>query len=208
MQDYSQQLSEIVKALNRPTSSAWIIALFSATLGMLTGLLAQPIQFLLIDAYRRHVMRRIAYVELGNMFIRVEMDLRAVFLNPSEQKESILAELRFDGERYCQDHVDIYLQLREHKELAYQYRMFHNITDDKTDSLDAARWAMLQFVRFVNANDQHRKRYRRYFGAEAPSLFARIQSRSVESQEYNDTVKKQFLERVEEFKQKSKLPEP
>src|SRR5258706_8939500 len=113
------------------------------------------------------------------MFIRVDMDLRAVYLDPSEQKESILSEMRFDGERYCKDHIDIYLQLREHNELVYLYRMFHNISDDKTDSLKGCRWAMLQFVRFVNLNNQNRKRYRRYFGAEAQSLFDRIQSRSV-----------------------------
>jgi hypothetical protein len=202
MQDYSQQLSEIAKALARPTLSPWVIALFSAMLGMVTGLLAQPIHYFLVDSYRRRVMRRIVYIELANMFLTIDRDLRVVILSPSEQKGSILADLCFDGERYCKNNIDVYLQLKEHTQLSYLYRMFHNI-EEKTDSLGAARWAMLQFAHFADSNKKYNHRYRRYFDRDSESLLERISERSRECEQLNEATMREWSERIDDFKRKA-----
>ena len=42
--DYSQPLEEIVKALNRPSTPTWLIAIMSALLGFLASVLSQVFQ--------------------------------------------------------------------------------------------------------------------------------------------------------------------
>jgi hypothetical protein len=63
--DYSRQLAEIAKALNRPSTPTWIIVLLSTVVGAISSVLVQMLSLRLADRYKRHKMRRILYHELA-----------------------------------------------------------------------------------------------------------------------------------------------
>jgi len=51
--DYGPQLEEIVKALNRPSTPTWLIAIISASLGFLASVLSQVFQHWYADQRAR-----------------------------------------------------------------------------------------------------------------------------------------------------------
>jgi hypothetical protein len=66
--DYTSQLEQIVKALNRPSILTWMIAIMSAFLGFLVSILTQVFQHWYCERRARSKMRMIIYSELGSMY--------------------------------------------------------------------------------------------------------------------------------------------
>ena len=134
MPDYSKQLEDIAKALNRPTTPVWIIAAFSAFLGFISGIIAQSLMMLVTDFYRRYKMRRVLYLDLVNMFWAVDSIMAVTDMPQSErghwQRDQLNKNLLFRGEKHCLDNPEIYVQLPERRagELVYPY--LHQILDD------------------------------------------------------------------------------
>src|SRR5258708_18931226 len=66
--DYTPQLQEIAKALNRPSTPTWLIAIFSGLLGFLASVLSQVFQHWYAKHRARNKMRMIVYSEIGSMY--------------------------------------------------------------------------------------------------------------------------------------------
>jgi H+/Cl- antiporter ClcA len=66
--DYTSQLEQIVKALNRPSIPTWLIAIVSAFLGFLASVLSQIFQHWYSEHKARSKMRMIIYSEIGAMY--------------------------------------------------------------------------------------------------------------------------------------------
>jgi hypothetical protein len=136
MPDYTKQLDEIVRVLNRPGTSQWVIALFSALLGLIAGLIGQTLQTFLADVYRCFKMRRVLYIDLADMFLNVDSiitaDIIADGLERSKwQEDQLRQHLLFRGEKYCLDTQEIYMQLSERPAAEILYQRFHLILNEE-----------------------------------------------------------------------------
>ena len=130
MPDYSKQLEEIAKAINRPTTSVWLIAVFSAFLGFVGGIL----MMLVTASHRKYIMRRALYADLVGMFWAVE-NIMAVTDVPEWdrqrwQRDQLNKNLLFRGEKHCLDNPEVYMQLPERRAAETLYPYFHQIVDD------------------------------------------------------------------------------
>jgi hypothetical protein len=131
MPDYSKQLDEIVKALNRPATPQWQIALFSALLGLVVGVVGPS----LMDFRRRDQMRRVLYLDLIDMFWAVKNIMAVTDIPESDrqrwQREQLKKVLLFRGEKYCVDNLEIYRRLPERRVGEMLYPYFHQIVGDE-----------------------------------------------------------------------------
>jgi hypothetical protein len=87
--DYSHQLEEIAKALNRSSIPQWVVALISVLVGALLGIAGQAL-LKVFDNWRDiHKMRRVLYQELSTIFGRLDgmgpMDLPESPLSPGKR---------------------------------------------------------------------------------------------------------------------------
>jgi len=104
--DYTSQLEQIVKALNRPSIPTWMIAIMSAFLGFLVSILTQVFQHWYGDRRARSKMRMIIYSELGSMYSHLvhfhDVKTRLPEQEGIEWRKKQLKEhfLKFDGEKY------------------------------------------------------------------------------------------------------------
>lgn len=135
MPDYAVQLQEIVKALNRPTTSPWIIAGIAATLAVIGGIIGQCILMWLTDSYRGFKLRRLLYKELGTMFLIVDGVMQDepigdLVSRTERQIREIREHLNFRSEKYMTDNQELYVHLDEHWAADMLYGRFHKIIDD------------------------------------------------------------------------------
>jgi hypothetical protein len=135
--DYSQQLNAIVAALNHPTTPAWLIAVLSAILGMIGGIVAQTILLRVTERYQRNRMRRVLYTDLGGYFVFMYSTLTDKHYSGDTklawQQDQFEKRITFSGEDYLKKQPDIYMQLSEHRAAEELYRWLHN-TVEKTKS--------------------------------------------------------------------------
>jgi hypothetical protein len=117
--DYSPQLEEIVKALNRPSIPTWLIVIISASLGFLASILNQVFQHWHTDRRARSTMRKIIYPEIGAMYSSL-VHFYHVKTGLPEQKDvewrkRQLREhfLKFEGEKYAEENKSVFIQLKE-----------------------------------------------------------------------------------------------
>jgi hypothetical protein len=136
--DYSQQLNEIVVALNRPGTPGWIIALASSVLGFLGSAALQRLQLFDGDAHKRGKMRRLLYVDLTEIFCTVE----AIMMRPDTglegdmytwRWEQLNMHLGFQREKYIKDNQDIFVQLSEYAVAESVYLFFHRILESQEE---------------------------------------------------------------------------
>ena len=136
MPEYAVQLQEIVKALNRPTTSPWIISGSAATLAVIGAIIGQCILMWLTDSYRRLKLRRLLYKELGAMFLIVDGVMRNeqieddLVSRTQWQIKQIREHLNFRSEKYMTDNQELYVHLDEHWAADMLYGRFHKIVDD------------------------------------------------------------------------------
>ena len=118
--DYTPQLQEIVKALNRPSTPTWLIAILSGLLGFLASALSQVFQHWYGEHRARNKMRMIIYSEIGEMYSHLvhfhdlgkghKSELEDIKWRKKQLRERFL---KFEGERYAEDNKAVFIQLKE-----------------------------------------------------------------------------------------------
>lgn len=190
MPDYSKQLAEIAKALNRPVTSVWLVATFSTLLGFIGGFIAQWSAMRMTDAYRLNKVRRVLYLDLAEMFWSVRrIQITAITEIPATQKwhwqvDQLRKTLLFRGETYCSDNLEFYIQLPERYVAEFLYLRFHRILDE-ADSLNVNSALVLTiFAEVVHSGDLSPKYFRRYLGKKrATSLLHTLDAYHRENEE-------------------------
>jgi len=133
MPDYTKHLDEIVRALSRPATPAWLIAALSAVLGLVGALVGQALQMLATDAYRRSKMRRVLYTDLAETFFAVDaIESFPAMSQPQmfqRREQEFQRHLKFDGERHLKANQETYIQLPERLPAESIYGCFHRILD-------------------------------------------------------------------------------
>ena len=181
--DYSRQLEEIAKALNRPSMPQWEVALiaavFGAFLGMAVQWLLKVLSKVLDNWWDIHTMRRVLYLDLLPMFRRVEDIMAFTELEGPElwdwQEEQLKPLLTFRGEAYLKAHQDIYMQLPERAAVESLYAVYHRILDDnRLRPVNSGRAKRL-LAYLVEKNQLRRKYIKKFLSrAEAKELLKRL----------------------------------
>jgi hypothetical protein len=141
--DYTLQLEEIVRALNRESIPTWLIAITSAFFGFLASVLGQIFQHWYGEHRARSKMRMIIYSEIGAMYSQLvdlqpdmvsepptqqdfdwrKLQFRIRFLNYQGEK---YAE-KFEGEKYADDKRDVFIQLKERSTIISIYSAIRDV---------------------------------------------------------------------------------
>src|SRR5208282_2336066 len=134
--DYTPQLQEIVKALNRPSASTptWLIAILSGLLGFLASTLSQVFQRWYGEHRERVKMRMIIYSELGAMYSHLVHFHDLSYTHASEEEDmewrkKQLEErfLKFEGEKYAQENKAVFIHLRERSTISEIYSAIREV---------------------------------------------------------------------------------
>jgi hypothetical protein len=131
--DYTSQLEEIAKALNRPCVPTWLIAVISGLLGFLASILSQMFQHWYGEHRACAKMRMIIYSELGTMYSRLVQfhDVKTSLPEREdiEWRKRQLRELflKFEGQKYAEDHKDVFIQLRERTTITELYSAIREV---------------------------------------------------------------------------------
>jgi hypothetical protein len=133
--DYTSQLNEIVKALNRPSISPLLAPLIPAACGFIFALAIQWITRWSTERRQIGKLRRLVYQDLTELFF-------CVYRAMDQDEESILGEDRaawrreqlsqmsFKAEKACLDQADIFMQLEEHFVCERLYIGFHRVVKE------------------------------------------------------------------------------
>lgn len=125
--DYTSQLEEIAKALNRPSTPTWLIAIISASLGFLASVLSQLFQHWYGERRARSKMRTVVYSEIGAMYSHLAhfYDIKTHLPEKEdiEWRKKQLRErfLKFEGEKYAEEHKDVFVGLKERSTISQLY---------------------------------------------------------------------------------------
>jgi hypothetical protein len=146
--DYTLQLEEIVKALNHQATPTWLIAIVSGLLGFLASILGQIFQQWYSEYRGRSKIRRIIYSEIGAIYSMLVYLQPHVVSAPIEEEE---ADIRYkqnklrerflrqeeegyakksEGEKYAEDHTDLFIQLEERSQIVSLYSAIHHAFSD------------------------------------------------------------------------------
>jgi hypothetical protein len=131
--DYTPQLEQIVKALNRPSIPTWLIAIMSAFLGFIVSIFTHVFQQSYIEYRARRKMRMIVYSELGAMYSSLVHFYKVKTRSPEQEdiawRKKQLKErfLKFEGEKYAEDHKDVFVQLKERSTIAAIYGAIRDV---------------------------------------------------------------------------------
>jgi hypothetical protein len=131
--DYSQILQQIARALNRPSTPTWLIAIMSALLGFLASALSQLFQHWYAELRACNKMRMIIYSEIGAMYSNLVHFHNLKTGQPESQdiewRKKQLRErfLKFEGEKYADDHKDVFFQLKERPTINELYSAIHEV---------------------------------------------------------------------------------
>jgi hypothetical protein len=132
--DYTSQLQEIAKALNRPSTPTWLIAILSGLLGFLASVLSQVFQHWYAEHRARNKVRTIVYSEIGSMYSHLIHfhDLETSRKSEQEDIEWRKKQLRerflkFEGEKYAEDNKAIFIQLKERSTISEIYSAIREV---------------------------------------------------------------------------------
>ena len=125
--DYTPQLEEIAKALNRPSTPTWLIAIVSASFGFLASILSQLFQHWYAEYRARSKMRTAIHSEIGAMYSPL-VHFYDVKTNMPEKegiewrtKQLRKRFLKFEGEKYAEEHKEVFIGLRERSTISQLY---------------------------------------------------------------------------------------
>ncbi len=151
--DYTKQLAEIAAALRQPTpwwTNSWILASFSAVLGMLGGLAGQLILQKHTDRQTRKTLLRLSYQYTAELMAALDTLASAPEPFRKNRYEALLIVLPTSPEEYARAHREIYAALDE----AASFDLIFNISKklqqpfDKYDYVNIALQAIvMQFVK-------------------------------------------------------------
>jgi hypothetical protein len=140
--DYTAQLNEIVRALNRPVTPTWLVSLLSVFAGAVFTLIVQSLLLRINDWHKREKMRKIVYMELGRLYASVKFILTWNPKNappgtlPASKAAHLRQHLSFAGEKYIHDNQDVFVQLDEHSAIRTMYSLFHQVSETDETHLD------------------------------------------------------------------------
>jgi len=125
--EYGQQLDQIIKALSRPSTPTWLVAILSAFLGFVASSASQIFQHWYGERRACKKMRMIIYSEIGAMYSSLvhfyNLKTREPERDDIEWRKKQLRErfLKFEGEKYAQDNKAVFIQLRERSTISELY---------------------------------------------------------------------------------------
>ena len=160
--------------MNRPSwPPVWLIAIFSAILGLMSGIVGQTVMLWLADWFARRKMRRALYLDLANMFMMVDdimnrppVETGAIFPDPPSWRQRQLRRLLFFRvEKYCLDNPMTYMQLPERFAGEGLYPRFHNILEDPVLALPLNTDAVLRgFALYLDEGVLDREYFHKVLG--------------------------------------------
>src|ERR1700722_10685565 len=116
--DYSVQLQQIAKALNRPSTPAWLVSLISAVVGALFAVVVQL--FLKWADNRREITsaRRALYHDVVRLFYAVDTirnsdHIPDLIARVGWQRDQLAIHVTFDTAKQLRAKPEIYYQLSE-----------------------------------------------------------------------------------------------
>jgi hypothetical protein len=190
--DYSEQLKAIVVALNHSTTPAWLIAVFSALLGVMGGIVAQTILLRISDRYQRNRMKRVLYTDLVGYFLFIYSTLTDKHytgeMKLKWQQQQFEQRINFSGEQYMQKQPDIYMQLGEHRAASELYLWLHHTVDKTLTSCSNPDMFCQIFSEYVAEGYLSEKCLKKYGGDEQA---AKVMSKVKEARALLENIKKQ-----------------
>jgi hypothetical protein len=114
--DYTKQLAEIAAALRQPTpwwTNSWILAAFSAFLGVLGGFVGQLILRRYADRQTRKTLLRLGYQYTGELLAALDVLVSAPEPLRQHQHAALPIVLPTTPEEYTKAHREIYAALPE-----------------------------------------------------------------------------------------------
>jgi hypothetical protein len=136
MPDYTLQLNEIVKALNRPSQPQWVVVVLSTLCGMVGSLLLQVAFRSFTEWLEREKLRRLIYQDLIELFYCVHRTLTAPDESiiqtdkASRRYDELRRGISFRVEKKCADQADRFMSLDEHFAYEQLYMQAHRLIDD------------------------------------------------------------------------------
>lgn len=202
--DYTEQLKAIVAALNHPTTRAWLIALFSAILGMVGGISAQSVTLRLNDRFQRHKMRRVIYTDLGGYFMFMYSTLThkgySLEIKLAWQQEQFEKRIKFSDEDFLRRQPDVFMQLNEHRAAEELYLWLHHTVDKtKTGCSNPDMFCQI-FSEYVADGFLPEKSFVKYGGKEQTAkLMAKVKEARATLETVKKLVEKGILKTVDGF---------
>jgi len=164
MTDYTPELQRIVEALNRPTTPAWLIATFSAVLGVIGGIVGQSLLMPINDFWRLYRLRRLLYTDLAKLFLLLDSTMQQTHLAQPYlshwQRDQVRTHMSFAAEKYLQSNHDLYIQLPEHSAADVCYANFRKVLDEPFVSHCTAGLALTMFAGAIERGDLEEERFR------------------------------------------------
>ncbi len=176
--DYTKQLEEIARALNRPSTPVWLVAIFSAVLGVIGGLVGQSLMMIATDAYRRYKLRRVLYLDMADLFFAVDSIVEFKEIDDAHryqwQEQELATHLTFRGEKYVRDNQEIYVQTGERLVADMLYLRFHKILDEKNSMAVNTNLALRITANTVTEGTLQKKYFKRFL---RPKSYERLMQR-------------------------------
>jgi hypothetical protein len=172
MPDYTEQLRQIAAALSRPGMPVWVVAVLSAFLGLVGGLLLRQLEQWLTDLRQRKQLRRILYVDLFRTFDLVE---RVLSDQSGNTNENLKVHLKLLGDNKLRENLAAYMQLPEYATAESVYTFFHRALDPVTTlgfvvfTNLFSDWAIARqvFAEAVTSGELRRKYFDKFIGKPA-----------------------------------------
>lgn len=162
--DYTKQLSDIARALTKPTLPTWLVALLSSIVGAISTLIVQRVARRLESFDDREKMRRVVYSEIIHLFFMAQsvagMNEPILPGALGIARAQLAADLRFHGEQYVQEHLDVHIS--ELPAIRHVFREFHRILEEPKRLADACRDAQWMVGFYLSKGDLQAKYFKEY----------------------------------------------
>ena len=200
MPDYTEQLEEIARALSRPSTPAWLVAVLSFVLGLSSGVLLHFVQQWLGERSKCKKIRRVLYLDLAELFLRVDSIMT---FDPGGsdherwkwRKAELKTHISFKGERYVQANEDTYVQLPERVFADNIYTYLHKALDNLDDMWNV-NWSIARgvFAEAVYKDRLKGKYFRKFIGKERAK---RLHDRCRTIHEESEAMQQRWPKRTE-----------
>jgi hypothetical protein len=177
--DYTKQLGEIAAALRRPTpwwTNSWILAAFSAFLGVLGGFVGQLILRKHADRRIRRTLLRLGYRYTGELLAVLDVLVSAPAPLQQYRYAALPIVLLTTPEEYAKAHREIYAALPE----APSFDVIFNVSrklQQPSDDYDYVKVALETVVQQFATKRLTLKDVAKYQNKEETATFAEILAR-------------------------------
>jgi hypothetical protein len=149
--DYTKQLDEIVRALKRPSTPIWLVALIGGAAGGGFAIAAELIRGRYDESRARTRMQSALYNDLADLFLRVDR-IRNLSSQLGEectrnQFKDILQNLNTE---HTNRNPDIYFQLSERRSADMLYTWFRKIIDEPQLMIETVSMILTMFANEVH----------------------------------------------------------